>query len=162
VGTVDPLGGAFAIESLTLELERRVDDYLSRIDAMGGAVQCINNGFYHRELAEAGYRYQLEIERGDRVIVGVNAYQAEQGPGVPIFKTDPEVEPQQIAKLRALRETRDNALVRTTLAGVVEAARARENVIPALIGAVKAYATVGEICDALRTVYGTYRASRVI
>ena len=162
VGTVDPLGGAFAIESLTLELERRVDDYLSRIDAMGGAVQCINNGFYHRELAEAGYRYQLEIERGDRVIVGVNAYQAEQGPGVPIFKTDPEVEPQQIAKLRALRETRDNALVRTTLAGVVEAARARENVIPALIGAVKAYATIGEICDALRTVYGTYRASRVI
>ena len=162
VGTVDPLGGAFAIESLTLELERRVDEYLTRIDAMGGAVACINNGFFHRELAEAGYRYQLEIERGERVIVGVNAYRAEQGQELPIFKSDPEVEPRQIAKLRALRETRDGERVRATLADVVDAARAKQNVIPPLIEAVKAYTTTGEICDALRSVYGTYRPSRVI
>jgi len=162
VGTVDPLGGAFAIESLTSELERRVDEYLARIDAMGGAVACINNGFFHRELAEAGYRHQLEIERGERVVVGQNAYQTDDQQEVPIFKTDPEVEPRQIEKLRALRETRDSARVAATLAAVVAVARAKENVIPAMIEAVKAYATTGEICDALRTVYGTYKPSRVI
>jgi len=161
-GTVDPLGGSCAVERLTTDLEERVGGYLETIRTLGGAVACIDNGFYHRELTEAGYRYQLQIERGERVIVGVNAYREDGDHKVPIFKTDPDVERRQVEGLRELRATRDGERVRITLADLVDAARAKENLIPALLETVKAYGTVGEICDALRGVYGTYTQRIVI
>ncbi len=161
-GTVDPLGGSYALECLTAEVERGVGQYLERIKALGGAVRCIENGFYHRELADAAYRYQSEIEAGDRVIVGMNAYTQGDQQKVPVFRTDPMMEHRQVERLQRLRAQRDQARVTRALADVTDAARAAENVIPALVEAVKAYATVGEICAGFRDVYGTYRPSPIV
>jgi methylmalonyl-CoA mutase, N-terminal domain len=129
---------------------------------LGGAVRCIENGFYQRELSEAAYRYQRQIETEERILVGLNAYQSEDEQKIPVFKGNPEMERRQVERVRALREQRDNAQVKQTLADLAVAARANENLLPELIQSVKAYATVGEICETLRGVYGTYRPSRVI
>src|SRR5438094_2978099 len=160
-GTVDALGGSYAIESLTDALEREVFQYLDKIQSFGGAVRCIENGYYHRELGEAAYRYQRQIETNERVLVGVNAYQSDDAQAIPVFKGNPEMERRQIEQLKALRQQRDSALVAKTLADLADQARANENVLPALIETVKAYATVGEICDRLRAVYGVYEVSHV-
>lgn len=161
-GTVDPLGGSYAVEALTLKIEEEVEEYLKRIQTVGGAIRCIENGYYQRELAEAGYRHQLQIEHGERVIVGENAYREEEDTKIAVFKIDPEVQRRQIDRLQALREQRDGNGVLRTLIDLADAARANENLIPPLIRAVKAYATIGEICDALRSVYGTYRETPVV
>ncbi len=161
-GTVDPLGGAYAVEVLTCRLEQQVRDYLRQIDALGGAVRCIENGYYHRELAEAGYRHQQQIERRERIVVGVNAYRDDTPVRIPLFRVDPAVEQRQIERLRQLRAGRDPAAVSRALDALARAARAGENVIPALVDAVRAYATVGEICDTLRRVYGVYAGARVV
>jgi methylmalonyl-CoA mutase N-terminal domain/subunit len=161
-GTVDALGGSYAIECLTDTLEGKVQQYLDKIDALGGAVRCIENGFYHRELSEAAYHYQRQIETEERILVGLNAFQSEEAQKIPVFKGNPEMERRQVEQVRALRERRDNAQVKQTLADLVDAARANENLLPALIQSVKAYATIGEICEALRGVYGTYQPSQVI
>jgi methylmalonyl-CoA mutase N-terminal domain/subunit len=161
-GTVDPLGGSYTIEALTDALEREVFQYLEKIQSLGGAVCCIENGYYHRELGEAAYRYQRQIETNDRVLVGVNAYQSEGEQPIPVFKGNPEMERRQIEQVQALRERRDKAAVEKTLADLVGAARAKENLMPALVESVKAYATLGEICETLRGVYGVYQPSQVI
>jgi methylmalonyl-CoA mutase, N-terminal domain len=161
-GTIDALGGSYAIECLTDALEGEVQHYLDKIDTLGGAVRCIENGFYQRELSEAAYRYQRQIETEERILVGLNAYQSEDEQKIPVFKGNPEMERRQVEWVRALREQRDNAQVKQTLADLAAAAQANENLLPALIHSVKAYATVGEICETLREVYGTYRPSRVI
>ncbi len=161
-GTVDPLGGSYALECLTTEVERGVGQYLERIKALGGAVRCIENGFYHRELADAAYGYQSQIEAGERVIVGVNAYTQGDRQKVPVFRSDPMMERRQVERLQQLRAQRDQARVTKALADVTDAARAAENVIPAVVDAVKAYATVGEICAGFRGVYGTYRPSPIV
>jgi methylmalonyl-CoA mutase N-terminal domain/subunit len=161
-GTVDPLGGSYAIEVLTRRLEEQVRDYLRRIDGLGGAVRCIEAGYFQRELAEAGYRYQQQIERGERIVVGVNAYQEDAPPRIPLFRVDPAVEQRQVERLQDLRARRDQRAVQSALDEVARAARAGENVIPALVDAVRAYATVGEICDTLRRVYGVYTGARVV
>jgi methylmalonyl-CoA mutase N-terminal domain/subunit len=161
-GTVDALGGSYAIESLTDKLEQEVQRYLDKIAALGGAVRCIENGFYHRELGDAAYQYQHQIETGERILVGLNAFQSQAEEKIPVFKGNPEMEQRQIERVQALRRQRDNAQVKQGLADLVEAARANENLMPALIESVKAYATIGEICEALRGVYGTYRPSQVI
>lgn len=160
-GTADPLAGSYVIETLTSEIERGVMDYLDKIEAQGGAIACIEQGVFQRELADAAYRLQMAIERKERVIVGVNAYQSDDVQQIPVFKVDPSVERRQIERVQALRARRDNQRVHETLAALEEAARAGENVIPAMIEAAKAYATVGEICDALRNVYGTYEPTMV-
>ena len=165
-GTADALGGSYAIESLTDAIETEVYQYLEKIEALGGAVECIENGYYHRELSEAAYRYQRQIETKDRILVGLNAYQNEGKEEIPVFRGNPETERKQIAQLQALREKRDGARVTETLSNLADAARAKENLLPKLIESVRAYATMGEICDSLREVYrevyGVYKPSQVI
>jgi methylmalonyl-CoA mutase N-terminal domain/subunit len=161
-GTVDALGGSYAIEALTEAIEREVYGYLEKIDNLGGAVRCIDNGFYHRELSEAAYRYQRQLETKDRLLVGLNAFQSEHEQPIPVFKGNPETEQRQLERTRRLRQQRNSAQVKQSLADVVAAAQANENLIPALVESIKAYTTLGEICEALRGVYGTYRPSQVI
>lgn len=160
--TVDPLGGSYAIESLTDALERQVNQYLERIESMGGAVRCIENGYYHRELGEAAYRYQRQIETNERILVGLNAYQSDVAQAIPVFKGNPEMEQRQIDKVRALRQQRDNGLVQQRLTELASQAKAKDNLLPVLVESVKAYATLGEICETLRGVYGECQASQVI
>ena len=160
-GTVDALGGSYAIEALTGTIEADVFNYLDKIEALGGAVRCIEEGFYDRELSEAAYRYQRQIETNDRILVGLNAHKSEEEQKIPVFKANSETEQRQVERLQALRQQRDSALVAKTLADLADQARANENVLPALIETVKAYATVGEICDRLRAVYGVYEASHM-
>src|SRR5262249_708890 len=154
--TVDAFGGSYAIESLTDAIEKEVRGYLDKIAALGGAVRCVESGYYQRELSEAAYRYQRQIETKDRILVGLNEFQAQQPSEIPVFKGNPEMEKRQIERLRAMRKERDNAAVKKTLADVADAARAKQNLLPALVECVKTYATVGEICEALRAVYGVY------
>ena len=161
-GTVDALGGSYAIESLTDSLEAEVHQYLEKIEALGGAVSCIDNGYYHRELSDAAYRVQRQIESKDRILVGLNEYQSEGAVEIPVFRGDPETQRKQIAKLAVLREKRDDALLTQSLSDLVDAARAGDNLIPVLIDSVKAYATIGEICESLRGVYGEYNSSQVV
>lgn len=161
-GTVDGLGGSYAVESLTESLEQEVNKYLDKIEAMGGAVKCIETGYYQGELSEAAYRYQRQIEEEERIIVGLNRYQSDRQEEIPVFKTNPEIQQRQIERIQVLREKRDNQAVRQSLVDLTEAAKANENLIPPLIESVKAYATTGEICDALREVHGTYVASQIV
>ncbi len=161
-GTADALGGSYAIESLTDSLEADVYGYLEKIDALGGAVKCIENGYYHRELSDAAYSYQRQIETKDRILVGLNEYQSERGDGIPVFKPDPETQRKQTAKLKSLRDRRNTGEVTDSLKNMADAARAGENLMPSLIESVKAYATMGEICESLRGVYGVYSSSQVI
>jgi methylmalonyl-CoA mutase N-terminal domain/subunit len=161
-GTVDALGGSYTIESLTDKLEQEVLRYLDKIETLGGAVRCIENGFYHRELGDAAYQYQRQIETGERILVGLNAFQSQAEEKMPVFKGNPEMEQRLVERVQALRRQRDSTQFKQSLANLVEAARSNENLLPALIESVKAYATLGEICDALRGVYGTYRPSQVI
>src|SRR6266567_4744465 len=151
-GTVDAFGGSYAIEALTDTLEKEVFQYLEKIEALGGAVRCIEEGVFDRELSEAAYRYQRQIETKDRIIVGLNEYKSAEEQPIPVFTGNPEMERRQVAKLNELRKTRDSKLVAKTLADLTDAARANQNLMPALVEAVKAYATTGEICDTLRVV----------
>ena len=160
-GAVDAFGGSYAVESLTDTIEAEVLKYLDKVEALGGAVRCIEEGVFDRELSEAAYRYQRQIETKDRIIVGLNEYKSVEEQAIPVFTGNPEMEKRQIAKLKEVRQTRDNNRVSKTLANLTDAARANENLMPALVDAVKAYATTGEICDTLRVVYGVYEASQV-
>lgn len=160
-GTVDALGGSYMIESLTTKLEHEIMDILHKVESLGGAVRCVENGYYQGQLADAAYRYQRQIEANERIIVGVNAFTSDSDQKVPIFEHDRTTETRQVTRLRALRQRRDNDRVRQTLADLRDAAQANENVIPALIPAVKAYATLGEMCATLRQVYGEYVANTV-
>ncbi len=153
---------AYAIECLTDAIEHDVYQYLEKIEAQGGAVRCIENGFYHRELSEAAYHYQRQIETGAHILVGLNAFQSEQKQRVPVFKGNPDTEYRQIERLQTLREQRNKAQAQQALANLVAAAQANVNLMPAMIDAVKSYATIGEICETLRGVYGTYKSSQVI
>ncbi len=161
-GTADALGGSYAIESLTDSIEAEVYQYLEKIDAQGGAVDCIENGYYHRALSDAAYSYQRQIENKERILVGHNEYQSEGREEIPVFKANPETQRKQITKLEALRQKRDDALLNQTLHDLTDAARAKDNLIPVLVESVKAYATIGEICASLREVYGVYNPSQVV
>lgn len=158
----DALGGSYALEHLTARIEREVRQIIERVEAAGGAVACIEQGYFQRELANAAYRRQKAIESGDKVLVGLNRYQDEKEVNVPVFKVDAESERRQVQRLCELRRTRDSEAVTRTLAALEDAAHRDANVIPATIEAVKAYATLGEICEALRKVYGVYRPSTII
>jgi methylmalonyl-CoA mutase N-terminal domain/subunit len=156
VNTVDPLGGSYFIEALTDETERAVMDYLHRIDALGGVLSCIRNGFFQREIAESAYRYQQEIDQHQRTIVGVNDYLLEEDIKVPTLYVDYEGEKAHIARLNRVRKERDQAAVRRALDDLTRVAEGTENTMPALIEAVRAYATLGEIMDVFRNVFGDY------
>ena len=155
--TVDPLGGSYYVESLTQQMEERALDYFRRIDAMGGMVEAIEKGFPQRELQDSAYQYQKAVERGEQVIVGVNKYAMEDEPSeVATLVIDESVREHQVNRLQQTRDRRDNGAVSNALEKLRRAAQNNENTMPATIEAVRAYATLGEICSALRDVYGIY------
>ncbi|HXE79849.1 MAG TPA: methylmalonyl-CoA mutase family protein [Vicinamibacterales bacterium] len=153
---VDPLGGSFFVERLTLDLEREAYDYFDRIDAMGGMIPAIERGYPQREIAESAYRYQQAVERREKIIVGVNEFVDENPESVPTLYIDERAAERQIAAVRELRRTRDNAAVRRALDALKRGAEGTANTMPLLIEAARACATVGEMCDALRDVWGEW------
>ncbi len=160
--TIDPVGGSYAIEKLTDEIEAAAQEYIAKIDAMGGMLRAIETGYVQQEIQKSAYEYQRAVERGEQVVVGVNRFQADQERPIPTLRIDPEIERSQIARLQALRVRRDAAKSRAALDEVERRARTTENLMPAILAAVEAFATVGEISDALRRAFGEYRESVVI
>ena len=160
--TVDPLGGSYFVENMTSKIEKEAMKYVKRIDEMGGAVEAIKNGFIQKEINRQLYMDQEAIEKGERIIVGVNRYQIEESSSVDIFEVSSEVEKNQIEKLKNLRRVRSNVEVEKTLRKIRDTAQGDGNLIPPTIDAVRAYATMGEICDVLRGVFGIYRAPRLL
>ena len=153
----DPLGGSYYVEALTDELERQARDYIARIDAMGGMVAAVEEGFPQAEIADASYVYQREFEAGERRIVGVNAHVEQEGDEPPIHRPDPAVEARQVERVHALRARRDAAAHAAALSRLRGACAGGANVMPHLVDAAEADATVGEMCDVLREVWGAYR-----
>jgi methylmalonyl-CoA mutase, N-terminal domain len=160
--TIDPLGGSYFVEALTDEIERQAYDYFRQIDEMGGMIKAIEAGFPMREIAEASARYQRELEEEKRYMVNVNVYEPQEEQDVEIHRVDPEISWRQIERLKELKEKRDNALVERRLEELKEAARGTQNTMYPILEAVRTYATVQEICDALKEVFGTYRETPVI
>jgi methylmalonyl-CoA mutase N-terminal domain/subunit len=156
--TVDPLGGSFFIESLTDEVEAAAWKYIEKIDAMGGAVNAIEQGYMQQEIADSSYRYQQAIEDGSKVIVGVNKFTSGESTQPPPFRIDDSIRKVQTEKINVLKNSRDNEAVKSRLDAVGEAARGASNLMPVIIDAAESYATLGEIADTLREVFGEYRA----
>ena len=154
--TPDPLGGSYFVERLTLDMEQAAGDYFRRIDDMGGMIAAIEKGFPQSEIANASYQYQRAVEAKEKLVVGVNAFQSEGQP-IELLQIDQAAEEHQVKKLAALRARRDNGRVRKTLDALRRAAEGTENTMPFILDAVRAYATLGEICDALREVFGSYQ-----
>ena len=154
--TVDPLGGSYFVEALTNKMEQGALDYFQKIDAMGGMVAAIEKGFPQREIQDSAYHYQKAVERGDQVIVGVNKYEMDENSSIPILAINESVRAHQIERLDRARAKRDGGAVQNALEKLKRAAQKMENTMPATIEAVRAYATLGEICSALRDVYGVY------
>ena len=162
MNTLDPLGGSYYLEDLTNRLEAEAYEYFDRIEKLGGVVQAIKENFFQREIAEASFRYQAEVEAKQRIIVGVNRYELEDEPELELLRIDPALEEQQIDRVRALRGRRDSAKVEAALARLkAEAAREDVNLMPALVDAAREYVTLGEMCDALREVWGVWRETPV-
>jgi len=160
--TVDPLAGSYYIESLTNEIEKRAVDYLEKIEAMGGMLKAIERGYVQQEIQNAAYEYQQAVDREESIVVGVNRFQVEQDHTVPIQRIDPTLEPKQVERLRALRAKRNADTWKAALQAVEDTARTGENLMPRILAAVEANATVGEISDAMRKVYGEYKEAVVI
>ncbi|MDQ3993799.1 MAG: methylmalonyl-CoA mutase family protein, partial [Actinomycetota bacterium] len=160
--TADPLGGSYFLEDLTNRLETEAYDYFDRIRDLGGVVAAIKDNFFQREIADAAFRFQSEVEGGDRVIVGVNRYDEEDEEQIEILKIDPVLERKQVERVRALRAARDSGAVEVALARLkAEAAEEGRNLMPAIVDAANAYATMGEMCDALREVWGVWTETPV-
>ena len=157
VNTPDPVGGSHAVEALTDSIEQGVRAYLDQIDSMGGTLRAIESGFIQNEIQNAAYAWQREVESGRRIVVGVNRFQQEQERDIPTFRLDPALERAQVQRLRDTRASRSAATVESRLAALETAARGPENLMPLILDAAEAYATVGEISDRLRKVFGEYR-----
>jgi methylmalonyl-CoA mutase N-terminal domain/subunit len=162
VNTIDPLGGSYYLEDLTNRLEGEAYDYFDRIEKLGGVIPAIEDNFFQREIAEASFRYQAEVEAKQRIVVGVNRYELEGEGEIELLRIDPALEQKQIERVKALRARRDSPAVEASLARLKEAAdREDENLMPHLVEASRAYATLGEMCDALRETWGTWRETPV-
>lgn len=157
--TVDPLAGSYFVENLTNEIEEKAWEYINKIDAMGGSVQAIEDGYIQDEIAGSAYRYQNDIESGDKIIVGVNKFTAEEKPIENIFVVDDNIRVQQIAKLNQLKSERDNQKVTLLLQKLDADARANVNLMPGILEACEQYATLGEIADTFRNVFGEYKTN---
>ena len=155
--TVDPLGGSYFVEALTEEIFERAQEYIDKIDELGGAAAAIEKGFIQREIQDSAYRYQREIEKEERVVVGVNKFQIEEKPPKDLLRVDPGVRISQMEGLEKLKSERDNSKVKGVLGDLKKAAQGKDNLMPVILEAVKAYATLGEICDELRGVFGEYQ-----
>jgi methylmalonyl-CoA mutase, N-terminal domain len=153
--TVDPLGGSYFVESLTNEVERGAWDYIQKIDSIGGMVAAIERGYPQREIAEASYRYQVALDKKEKIMVGVNDFVSEEKP-LEILQIDESVARRQAERLRKLRADRSKDEVERSLSALRNAAKGKDNLMPYIYDAVKSYATLGEICDAMRDVFGTY------
>ncbi|MDA2912769.1 methylmalonyl-CoA mutase family protein [Acidobacteriia bacterium AH_259_A11_L15] len=160
--TVDPLGGSYFVESLTEEIELRAREYLERIEGMGGMLTAVEKGYVQREIQQAAFEHQEAVESGDRVVVGVNRYPVEEETSVPALQLNPQSEQEQVERLGRVRQRRDARKVQAALAQIEEAARGSDNLLPLLLEAVEACATVGEISDALRRVFGEYKETVVV
>lgn len=154
--SIDPIGGSYLVESMTDEIERRVWEYIAKVDGFGGAVQAIENGFYQSQIAESAYKYQMGVERKEKVIVGVNDFRVEGEQTPHTLRVKEEIRAKQIRRLRATKDERDSAKVGETLKRLQKKAEGAENLVPSILGAVEAYATIGEISDVLRSVWGEY------
>jgi len=155
--TIDPLGGSYYIEALTAEIEEEALKYIDRIEKMGGVIPAIEKGYFQREIANSAYKYQREIDNKERIIVGVNQYASEEKQPIPLLRISPDVEETQVGRLKALKNRRDSKRVRQALDKLRNSADGNENLVPTILEAVKAYATLGEICGVLREVYGEYQ-----
>jgi methylmalonyl-CoA mutase, N-terminal domain len=155
--TVDPVGGSYAIEHLTNEIEAGARACIERIDALGGMLRAIETGYVQREIQKAAYEYQQSVERKERIVVGVNRYRTERQEPIPILRIDPAIEQEQVERVRALRARRDAARANKAIAEVESRARSGANLMPAILAAVEAYATVGEISDEMRRVFGEHQ-----
>jgi methylmalonyl-CoA mutase N-terminal domain/subunit len=160
--TIDPVGGSYAIEFLTDRIEAGATQYIEKIDALGGMLRGIEEGFVQAEIQQAAYEYQLAVEEGTQVVAGVNRFVAENDRPIPTHRVDPEIEREQVARLAALRARRDGSCVRAALADVERRAATADNLMPAILTAVESLATVGEIADAMRNVFGEYQESVVV
>ncbi len=160
--TVDPLAGSYYVESLTSEIEKRAVDYLDKIEAMGGMLKAIERGYVQQEIQNAAYEYQQAVDRQEAVVVGVNRFQIGEEKSVPIQRIDPALEPKQVERLRALRARRNAGTWEAAIRAVEDTARSGDNLMPRILAAVEANATVGEISDAMRKVYGEYKEAVVI
>lgn len=160
--TVDPLGGSYFVEALTSRMEAEAEAYLKKIDDLGGMVHAVELGYPQREIAEASYRYQQQLERKEKIIVGVNEFVMPEERPIPILRIDPEVERRQVERVRKVRATRDDRGVRRALEGLHRATEQGENTMDQVVACVKAHATVGEICDVFRAVYGEYKEPAII
>ena len=162
VNTIDPLGGSWYVEDLTNRLEAEAYDYFDRIRKLGGVIPAIEENFFQREIADASFRYQAEVEAKQRVIVGVNRYVAEEEAPIELLRVDPALEQKQIDRVQATRAKRDSAKVESALAALKEgASKEGVNLMPLIIEASREYVTMGEMCDALREVWGTWRETPV-
>jgi methylmalonyl-CoA mutase N-terminal domain/subunit len=160
--TTDPVAGSYAIEHLTDEIEAGARAYIEKVDAMGGMLRAIESGFVQGEIQKAAYDFQRAVEKKDQIVVGVNDFIAEEERVIPTLRIDEEIERSQVARLQALRAKRDSALTKSALAELERRANTTENLLPAILAAVEAYATVGEISDTLRRVFGEYQESVII
>jgi methylmalonyl-CoA mutase, N-terminal domain len=161
VNTIDPLGGSYFVEELTNRLEAEAYEYFDRIRALGGVIPAIKENFFQREIADASFRYQSEVEAKQRVIVGVNRYQSDEESELEILRIDPALEGEQIARVQALRARRDAAAAEAAIARLKQAAEGDENLMPLIVDAARAHVTMGEMCDAFREVWGTWRETPV-
>jgi len=160
--TIDPLGGSYYVESMTRSLIEQAEEYFSKIEELGGVIKAIEAGFFQKEISDAAYRYEREIETKKRTIVGVNDFILENEEiTIPVLKIDPEVERRQIERLNKTRKDRDNKKVQDALDGLRKASEGTENVVPHVVNAVRAYASVGEICDIWRDVFGEWEEPKI-
>ena len=157
VDTVDPLAGSYFVEAMTSEMEQKAWEYIHKIDAMGGAVAAVESGYMQQEISRASYDYQRSIESGERIIVGVNKYGVEEPPFDKLFTVDDSIRQVQMEKIRQLKDERDPAKAAACIKRVEETAAEGGNLMPVIIDAVEHYATLGEISDAMRRVFGEYR-----
>jgi len=155
--TVDPLAGSYYMEALTKEIFERAEEYINKIDDMGGAVPSIEQGYIQREIQDSAYKYQLDIEKEERVVVGLNRFQIEEEKPTNLLRVDPSVRVAQINRLKELKSERDNGKVNKSLSDLKQGAQGDDNLMPFILDAVKAYATLGEICNVLREVFGEYQ-----
>jgi len=157
--TADPLAGSYYVESKTSEIEEKAMEYIEKIDEIGGAPKAIDRGYIQKEITDAAYEYQKAVESGEVVVVGMNKYKTEKDPKQELLKVDPQVGEMQKERLEKLKEKRDNKAVKENLENLRKACKTDENVMPHIISAVKEYATLGEICDVMRDIFGEYEQS---
>ena len=160
--TVDPLGGSYVLEALTNRVEAEAEAYIRKIDDLGGMVRAVELGYPQREIAEASYRYQQQLERKEKIIVGINEFAAPDVQPIAVLRIDPEVERRQIDRLRRVRAARDARQVQRALDTLRRAGERADNTMDRVVDCVRASATVGEICDVFRSVYGEYKEPAII